>query len=312
MKKDIEECRMSIILITYNHEKYIKQSLESIFSQDLDCKIELIIADDASTDKTLDIIKSFAKTDTRFTFKYLNSPINIGITKNYQRAISATSHNYVAIMEGDDYWITPYKLRTQMEFLKSHLECNMVSVNYYVYEETRGKLTPRVAIGKSSRYIKARDLIKDNLVGNFSTTMYRRSALLNLPPKIFEIKSYDWIINICISTNSLIGFIEEPMSVYRLHSAGAWTGTTHLQKLEEQLSLIPQYNELTKKYFQKEFNVLTRRLNTEIRRIKSCNSMVQTERSRIDLSIYFPEIILRAIKLIMPAFIFNFLKKYIK
>ncbi|MDP2099530.1 MAG: glycosyltransferase [Methylobacter sp.] len=252
--------RISVLLVTYNHENYIRQALDSLFGQVINGPIELIVADDGSSDNTVAIIKEYENKDDRFHFNYLDNKTNRGITKNYQRAFSACSADYVAVLEGDDYWINPFKLQRQTEFLDLHWECDLCSVNYLVFEQSRFHFYPRTAIGGGYRLISARDLIADNLVGNFSTCMYRKSALLALPKGLFEICSYDWIVNICVARSSLIGFIEEAMSVYRLHSKGVWTQTAPTEKLKTQLALIPAYDKLTDQVYHSEFELLSNRL----------------------------------------------------
>ena len=253
-------CRISVLLVTYNHENYIRQALDALFGQIIDDTIEVVIADDASSDDTLAIIKTYAEKDPRFSFKYLDNVNNLGITKNYQRGFTACTGDYVAVLEGDDYWISPFKLQRQIEFIDTHWECNLCSVNYFVYEENRAHFYPRTTIGNGHRLVSARDLIADNLVGNFSTCMYRKSALNALPEQLFSITSYDWIVNICVAHNSFIGFLEEPMSVYRLHAQGTWTQTSAKEKLQVQLALIPAYNTLTNGIYHIEFEILSNRL----------------------------------------------------
>ncbi|MBS7808219.1 glycosyltransferase [Variovorax sp. PCZ-1] len=255
---------ISVLLVCYNQEKYIRQALDSLFGQKFNGLIELVIADDKSTDSTLDIIKTYERLDDRFTFIFLDSDANIGITKNYKRGFATCSREYVAVLEGDDYWINPYKLQQQVEFLSLHWEADLCSVNYYIYEQESSQFTPRMPVSNSHRFISARELIADNIVGNFSTCMYRRSALARLPDALFNIKSYDWITNIVIARNSLIGFIETPMAVYRLHTAGTWTQSPHIEKLKVQLELIPAYDKLTDYVFHTEFELLSFRLKRVI------------------------------------------------
>ncbi len=252
--------RISVLLVTYNHENHIRQALDALFGQVIDEPIELIIADDASSDNTLAIIKTYEEKDNRFSFKYLDNVKNLGITKNYQRGFSACTGQYVAVLEGDDYWVSPFKLQRQVDFLDTHWECELCTVNYFVFEEERLHLYARTNMGTGYRLISARDLIADNLVGNFSTCLYRKSALTALPEQLFEICSYDWIVNICVANSSWIGFLEEPMSVYRCHSNGAWTQISHLEKLNAQLKLIPAYDELTNHVYHTEFKLLSDQL----------------------------------------------------
>lgn len=256
--------KLSVLLVTYNHEDYVGQALESLFGQDYPGTIELVVADDASTDGTLALIRAYDGRDSRFVFRYLAADINRGITRNYQRGFSACRGEYVAVLEGDDYWVSPKKLTRQAGFLDEHRECDLCAVNYFVLHEASATFSERAPIGAGHRFISARDLIADNLVGNFSTCMYRISALVALPDELFRIRSYDWIVNICVARTSKIGFLEEPMSVYRLHSSGAWSKTPHLEKMKIQLELIPAYNALTNNVFSHEFKILSRRLGHTI------------------------------------------------
>lgn len=296
--------KLSILLVTYNHEKYIRQALEALFKQVINGPLQLVIADDGSSDDTLNIIREFEGTDPRFTFKFLVDNGNLGITKNYQRGFSECDGEYIAVLEGDDYWVSPKKLSSQLEFLEQHWECSLCSVNYLVYEEDRSQFTPRVPVSSSYRIIGARDLIADNLVGNFSTCMYRKSALDALPPALFEMRSYDWIVNICVSRTSLIGFLEEPMSVYRLHSNGVWTQTSHINKLKIQLEVIPAYNALTNNVFHLEFEVLASRLRHVIAssQVESAvDAVVQPVVKALPRFIdYIPNFMMRFLRAVMP------------
>jgi len=261
MAKTIQTlCRISILLVTYNHEKYIRQALESLFEQVIEESIELVIADDASSDNSLNIIKEYESKDERFSFRYLENDKNLGITKNYQRGFAACTGEYIGILEGDDYWISPFKLQRQMNFLEAHWECNLCAVNYFIFEESRFHLYTRVPAGKGYILFDARNLILNNLVGNFSTCMYRKSALDDLPKELFELCSYDWIVNICVARKSMIGFLEEPMSVYRLHSSGVWSEMSDLKKRKTQLKLIPSYDTLTNNIYHLEFESLSKYL----------------------------------------------------
>lgn len=253
-------CRISIMLVTYNHASYIRQALDALFGQVFEGVVELIVADDASSDNTVAIIREYEAKQARYSFKYLDNTKNLGITKNYQRGFAACSGEYVAVLEGDDYWVSPFKLQRQMDFLDTHWESDLCSVNYFVYEEDRSHFYTRTAVGNGHRLIGARDLIADNLVGNFSTCMYRNSALAFLPTELFDICSYDWIVNICVARSSMIGFLEEPMSVYRLHSKGVWTQTPPVEKFRAQLELIPAYDTLTGRVYHAEFKLLSDRL----------------------------------------------------
>jgi glycosyltransferase involved in cell wall biosynthesis len=264
MAKQERPPRLTVLLVTYEQEDYVAEALNSVMDQDVEGPVEIVVADDASTDGTLEIVSSYQGRDPRFRFRVLDHSINQGITRNYQRAFAACETEYVAVLEGDDYWISPEKLSRQVSFLERHPECPMCAVNYLVYEEPLGRFTPRTDQRSGVRLLTARDQIADNLASNFSTSMYRLSELRRLPPSLFETTSYDWIVNICVARQGPIGFIEEPMSVYRLHPGGAWTGSSRLEQLQAQLDVLADYDAVTEGDFHDEFATLRTRLEETI------------------------------------------------
>ncbi|ARN73879.1 glycosyltransferase [Oceanicoccus sagamiensis] len=299
--------KLSILLVTYNHEKHIRQALDALISQEFDGKIELVIADDCSTDSTLSIIDEYKEKDPRFVFEYLDGETNLGITRNYQRGFSACSGEYIAVLEGDDYWSTPKKLKSQIEFLDTHWETSMCSVNYFVYQEEISHFYPRTTVGTGHKLISARDLIADNLVGNFSTCMYRNSVVKSLKEELYSIRSYDWIVNICAAEKAMIGFLEEPMSVYRLHGNGVWSQSPDVEKLQTQLDLIPLYDKLTEQIYHHEFSVLAHRLQENILALNITDLaqpiLQPAEKGRVVLVDIIPPILLSAIRLLTPPII---------
>ncbi|TPG24546.1 glycosyltransferase [Variovorax guangxiensis] len=256
---------LAILLICFNHAKYIQRALDSITAQLFGGEIEVIVADDGSTDETVDIIARWAQLNPRFRYSQLARQPNMGITRNYARGFAAClQHDYVAVLEGDDYWIHPRKLALQVEFLEEHLECNLCSANYYVFKEDEESLSARVPVGGGYSLLDVRSLIADNVVGNFSTCVYRREVLQTLNPRLFELKAYDWIINICAARGSFIGFLNTPMSIYRLHGGGAWSATTTRKKLEDQRDALEDYDRITDGIYCADFLLLRERLDRSI------------------------------------------------
>ncbi len=261
----VSERHLSVVLATYNHEKYVRRALDSLFAQEFEGAIDLVVADDGSSDGTLGVIEGFDGTDDRFRFVVPDDLAHVGVTANYRRAFATCTGDYVAVLEGDDYWVHPKKLQRQLEFLESHWECDLCAVNYFMFEESRARFTTLTPAGTGHRWLDARAMVIDNPVGNLSACMYRRAALDALPGKLFTLESYDWIINICVARTSLVGFLNEPMSVYRRHDDGVWTQKSDMEKLTRQLELIPEYDALTNGQFHTEFEILARRLRYTIR-----------------------------------------------
>lgn len=121
---------LNVILVTYNHSKFIQDSLRGILFQKTNFDFDIIVADDYSTDDTLAQIREVEAKST-ISFRYLSSERNLGISQNYRRAFEACDAKYVAVLEGDDFWTTPDRLQKHVDFLEHHYECAM-SYNRFI------------------------------------------------------------------------------------------------------------------------------------------------------------------------------------
>jgi glycosyltransferase involved in cell wall biosynthesis len=119
------EVKVSICCTTYNHEKYIKRTLEGFLAQKTNFKYEIIIHDDASTDHTVDIIKSYEREYPDIIHGIYQQENQYSKGKRITQDFIApkTKGKYVAICEGDDYWTSSYKLQKQVEALEQNKDC---------------------------------------------------------------------------------------------------------------------------------------------------------------------------------------------
>lgn len=118
---------ISVVMITYNHEAFIGEAIEGILMQLCDYEIELIIADDCSTDNTGIVIKQYIDTHPKgYWIKYSYHENNKGMIPNFLWALQQAKGNYIALCEGDDYWLDSNKLKNQLEFLTTNPACSFV------------------------------------------------------------------------------------------------------------------------------------------------------------------------------------------
>lgn len=132
MGKDI---KVSVMVLAYNHEKYIRKALESMVNQQTNFKYEIIIGEDKSTDNTRTIIREYYEKYPEI-IKPLFRKKNLGASKNVTATLRKCTGEYVAFMECDDFWTDPLKLQKQADFLDSHPDyagvmCNTTVVNRY-------------------------------------------------------------------------------------------------------------------------------------------------------------------------------------
>jgi len=244
--------KISIVVSSYNHEKYIERCLEGVLAQKGDFEMEIILGDDCSTDGTGQIVDRYVKKNPNLIQK-LHPGENLGATKNLKRCLDACTGKYIAICEGDDYWTSDEKIQRQMQLLETHPEYSMCFSALTLYFQQEDKYTPHNDQVKFPRdELTIADLIAINYIGNFSCCMYRASVVRKLPDSLFKMFMADWLFNMACSEMGNIGFIHEPLSVYRIHEKGAWTGKTHIDQISEIIELSKAYNQ----YFQYRYNDL--------------------------------------------------------
>jgi glycosyltransferase involved in cell wall biosynthesis len=235
--------QISVVVTTYNHEKYISQCLESILCQKGDFQVEVIVGDDCSTDNTRTIALRFQE-KYPWIIKILPPEPNLGITKNLKRSLDVCSGDYIAICEGDDYWTDEYKLLKQSDFLENHKDYSMCFSPIIVLYEDQNKFEslnfPQL-INKDT--FSSEELIEENFIGNFSCCMYRTEVVKQLPPEIFDFFTVDWMFNVACGRLGKIGLLHDWMSVYRKHPQGAWSGRNEFERLKELRSLIDIYDQ---------------------------------------------------------------------
>ena len=252
--------KLSVVVTSYNHEKYIAQCLESILSQKGDFEMEVIIGDDASTDNTRQIAEQFQAQHPEIV-TLLPPDKNLGISKNLKRCLDACTGDYIAICEGDDYWTDTYKLQKQKEFLEEHDECSMCfSAFFILFEETAILELHRDQSFLKHDFFTTEDLIERNSIGNFSCCMYRKSVVEKIPREIFEITIADWMFNMACGQFGKIGFIRDWMSVYRKHALGAWAGRSVIENNKKLIHLIDQYNE----FFGHKYDTLFKKTKAQV------------------------------------------------
>ena len=126
--------KISLLILTYNHGKFVGRTLDSVFSQVHEYSFEILISDDASKDDTLEVLCDYQKANPN-RIRILHSDYNVGVSKNFRRAMKECRGEYIAICEGDDFWIGHNKLATQVGFLEAHDDCTITSSGYTVVKD---------------------------------------------------------------------------------------------------------------------------------------------------------------------------------
>ena len=223
---------VTIRCITYNHEPYIRQCLEGFVMQKTNFRFEAIVHDDASTDGTATIIREYAE-------KYPDIIKPIYETENQyskhdgslRRIMDAHTHGkYIAMCEGDDYWIDPYKLQKQVDFLEANPEYGMVHGIAKVYKEKIASFDGNIGYFFSN----VDQLLVDNKIVTLTTCFRKQLYDGYLSEVDFECtwKMGDYPIWLYIAFHSKIFFINEELGVYRLLEKSASHSNSLVKRIE--------------------------------------------------------------------------------
>jgi glycosyltransferase involved in cell wall biosynthesis len=233
--------KVSVLAMTYNHANFIAQALESALMQRVNFAYEILISEDCSTDGTREIVVEFQKRHPD-KIRLLLSEQNLHSNAIVVRGIHEAQGQYIALLDGDDYWTSADKLQKQVDFLDTHPECALCFHNATVIHED-GSQPPRNWTPADQ---KESSTLEDMWLGNYiatCSTMFRRGMFGQVPDwyqALFPIT--DWPLHILNAEHGTIGYLNEVMGVYRYHGGGLYSPLSEARKLEETLKFYKVMN----------------------------------------------------------------------
>lgn len=226
---------VSVYIQTYQQLAYIRDAIDGVLAQRAPFELEIVIADDCSTDGTREVLAEYRNRRPGL-IRLLLPEQNLGPTEIFRRATAELRGSYVAWLDGDDYWTDPEKLVRQVEALQAQPgwagcfhDATVRQVDGgapdrpYVSDELRGPLG-------------FADLLRSNPVPSLSV-MARGELVRNLPRWTWEGLWSDWLSLLAIAQHGEFGYLPEQLGVYRVHSAGISAGLSRAEQLEEDLRL---------------------------------------------------------------------------
>lgn len=207
--------KVSVVMITYNHEKFIEQAVNSVLMQETDFDYEIIIGEDCSTDRTREILVELQK-EYADKIKLVLNPQNLGMLPNFVNVLSMARGEYVALLEGDDYWIDKYKLAKQVQFLEDNPEYVLVGTNAVGFRQDTGQVTNLSAKTLTPFDFGTRELMLRNRCPTL-TVVFRNRIIQHFPPIYFTGTGGDRRLYILLSQHGKCRFLPDITGVYRMH-----------------------------------------------------------------------------------------------
>lgn len=224
---------VSVLVLTYNHERYISEALESILMQNVDFRYEILIGDDASTDNTVEILLRYKRKYPDIIKLFLNK-INLGATHNAYNILKEARGYYLATCEGDDYWTDKKKLQIQVDFLEKNKNFIGCSHMFTVIDENGVPYKKYINWIKKKENFTLDDFKGIYLPGQPATFVRRNLVYDNLIDLNYLLDTHNMIGDRTLMLLWLLhgnfGFIDRNMSCYRVVKKDNISLTVNLYK----------------------------------------------------------------------------------
>ena len=216
-KMSIGKCKtipkVSVCVITYNQEKYIRRCLQSIVDQETDFSFEVIIGDDCSNDKTELIINEFL-CEYSDAFRVIRQPHNTGGTKNLYDVYEAAQGHYIAHVDGDDAML-PGKLQAQVDFFEGNPQCSIVAHDARVIDSNNNVIRDSWATEPLKKFYLVEELVEAGTFFTHSSKMFRTAAIVS---HFRDRPTVDLYFHIEHALSGVIGYIDQVLCEYRMVS----------------------------------------------------------------------------------------------
>lgn len=240
---------VSVCMITYNHQQYIREAIEGVLMQQTNFEYELIISNDGSTDQTHQVINECVANDPKSErIKYFNQQKNLGMQPNFIFALKKCNGKYIALCEGDDYWTDPLKLQKQVNYISNSENCNLVFTDVQLLGEAEYKFYDNWANITRDKY-EFKDLVEKNVITT-CTVLFRNPAnnkeLVNWL-KLFKIGDYP--LYLFLLRSGFAFYLKDITAVYRQHTGGIFSlkGISNLIDANIEVLETIEKRELTKR-----------------------------------------------------------------
>jgi glycosyltransferase involved in cell wall biosynthesis len=253
---------VSVYIQTYQQLGYIRDAIDGVLAQQAPFELEIVIADDCSTDGTRAVLAEYRDRHPDL-IRLLLPDRNLGPTEIFRRATSELRGRYVAWLDGDDYWTDPEKLVRQVEALRQQPTWAACFHDATV-RQADGAAPERAYVPEDlRRSLGFADLLRSNPIPSLSV-MAHGDLVRNLPSWVWKGLWADWLSLLSIARHGEIGYLPEQMGVYRVHPGGISSGLSRAEQLEEDLRLYALLDEVVEKRYRRELAVALRSRRCQI------------------------------------------------
>lgn len=210
---------ISICVMTFNQSRYIERCLESVLDESRNMEAEIYVGDDMSTDDTPEILTNLL---SRYPgcFHYIRHAQRLGASQNTQSLLRKTRGNFIARVDGDDYWL-PGKLNEQLNFMKKNSHCLAVYTNARTVDEQGNSIGLFNDVGDAVFDLSAL-IRRGNFLCNSSILLRRDGLEAYLDAKVSQI---DYRVHLSLAQRGLVGHIGKPLTAYRVNARGSMVRT---------------------------------------------------------------------------------------
>lgn len=225
--------RVSVVLRTYDHARFVAQAIESVLIQRAPFPFELVIGEDCSSDGTRAIVERYAREQPELIRTVLPER-NLGHGEILRLALNEARGDFVAYLDGDDYWTSPDKLARQVAFLERNPDCASCFHDVSLVYDEAGLPSGSVSPGFGEERFGLEQIVMECFVPA-PAMMFRREIAEALPGWVFDSAWIDWLIHIRSAQLGSIGCIPRPLAAYRVHRGGMFSGLDRVSQLEGDL-----------------------------------------------------------------------------
>lgn len=235
--------KLSVVVLAYNHEKFLRQALDSVLMQEVDFDYEVIVGEDCSPDGTRSIVQAYEQ-QYPDRLRPIYQPHNVGMGTNFRHCLEACRGEYIALLEGDDYWTDPRKLQKQVAWLAANPDFSLCFHPVADQHEDGSRPT-----GVPRQFAKDVYTFDDFLLPIYTVvstgSIVLRNVLPTWPAWLFTVKPIDFPLVVLYAEVGKVKLLPDVMGVYRIHPGGIWSGAARHLNIQ---SFLQMYEQLWRHY----------------------------------------------------------------